>query len=200
MTGSSTGIIESFIQALGCSFDIKDMSSLHYFLGLQVSSSSAGLHIDQLKYAHDIIQKHGLLLNQPVSTPLAAKPILTITDGDLLDNPTVFRELIESLQYLTITRPDISFTVNTVVQFMSQPHTTHLIAAKRILRYIKGNLDHGLSFRPQQQLILLSAYLDVDTAACSTLCILRDVDWAGCPNSRRSTSGYLVYLGSNLIS
>ena len=186
VTGSSDGIVESFIRAIGRGFDIKDMGSLHYFLGLQVSSSPAGLHINQLKYAHDILKKHDLLLSQPMSTPLAAKPILTATDGDLLDNPTVFRELVGSLQYLTITRPDISFAVNSVAQFMSQPRTSHLIAAKRILRYVKGTLDHGLFFSPQRQPVLLSAY--------------SDADWAGCPDSRRSTTGYLVYLGSNLIS
>ncbi|XP_004297966.1 PREDICTED: uncharacterized mitochondrial protein AtMg00810-like [Fragaria vesca subsp. vesca] len=115
-----------------------------------------------------------------------AKPPLKAIDGELLANPTIFRELVRSLQYLTITRSDISFAVNSIAQYMSQPRTTHLIVANRILCYIKGILDHGLSFRPQHHPVHLFAY--------------SDADWAGCFDSRRSTSGYLVYLGSNLIS
>lgn len=143
-------------------FDIKDLGALHYFLGLQVSSSSTGLHIDKLKYAHDILQKYDLLLSQPMSTPLAAKPPLTATNGEPLENPTLFREMVRSFQYLTITHPNISFTVNTVAQFMSQPRTTHLMAAKRILRYVKGTLAYGLSFRPQRHPVTLSAFSDAD--------------------------------------
>jgi hypothetical protein len=87
---------------------------------------------------------------------------------------------------LTITRPDIAFTVNSIAQFMSQPHIPHLIAAKRILRYIKGSLDHGLFFSPQPHPTYLTAYASAN--------------WAGCSDSRRSTSSYLVYLGTNLVS
>ena len=186
VTGSNDTVLQSFIDALGRGFDIKDLGPLHYFLGLQVTSHSNGLHINQLKYAHDILVKHDLLLSQPMSTPMSAKSILTSTDGELLANPTVFRELVGSLQYLTITRPDIAFAVNSVSQFMSQPRAPHLIAAKRILRYVKGTMDPGLFFGPQRQPVRLSAY--------------SDADWAGCPDSRRSTSGYLIYLGTTLVS
>ncbi|XP_062005604.1 uncharacterized mitochondrial protein AtMg00810-like [Rosa rugosa] len=151
-----------------------------------VTTHQHGLHINQLKYAHDILSKHDLLLSKLVSTPLSAKSDLTATDGPLLDHPTTFRELVGSLQHLTITRPDIAFAVNMMSQFMSQPRVPHLIAAKCILLYVKGTLGHGLLFTPQRQPVNLSAY--------------SDVDWAGCPTTRRSTSGYLMYLGSNLIS
>ncbi|PRQ57406.1 putative RNA-directed DNA polymerase [Rosa chinensis] len=117
---------------------------------------------------------------------MSAKSDLHATDDVVLENPTTFRELVGSLQYLTITRPDIAFAVNTISQFMSQPRVSHLVAVKRILRYVKGTLAHGLLFTPQRQPVALSAY--------------SDADWAGCPITRRSTSGYLVYLGSNLIS
>ncbi|PRQ49532.1 putative RNA-directed DNA polymerase [Rosa chinensis] len=117
---------------------------------------------------------------------MSAKAVLTTHDGDLLENPTVFCEMVGSLQYLTITRPDIAFAINSVSQFMSQPRALHLIAAKRILRYVKDTLGHGLYFSPQRQPTHLSAYFDAD--------------WAGCPESRRSTSGYLIYLGNTLVS
>lgn len=95
---------------------------------------------------------------------MSAKSNLTVVDGDLLDNlyPFLFREIIGSLQYMTITRPDISFTVNFLSQFLSQLRVPHLVAVKRILRYAKGTLDHGLWFEPQRQPIHLSAYLDAD--------------------------------------
>ncbi|XP_024172401.1 uncharacterized mitochondrial protein AtMg00810-like [Rosa chinensis] len=117
---------------------------------------------------------------------MSAKAVLTTHDGDLLENPTSFREMVGSLQYLTITRPDIAFAVNSVSQFMSQPRAPHLIAAKCILCYVKGTLGHGLHFSPQRQLAHLSAY--------------SDADWAGCLESRRSMSGYLIYLSNTLVS
>ncbi|XP_004298078.1 PREDICTED: uncharacterized mitochondrial protein AtMg00810-like [Fragaria vesca subsp. vesca] len=121
-----------------------------------------------------------------MSTPLVAKPPLTASDGNPFDNLIIFREMVGSLQYLTITRLDISFVVNFVAQFMSQPRTTHLMAVKCILRFVKGTLDHELSFHPQHHPVTLSSYFDAD--------------WAGYPDSRISTSGYLVYLSLNLIS
>ncbi|CAM8975113.1 unnamed protein product [Rhodiola kirilowii] len=186
VTANSDTLLTKFIDALSHGFDIKDLDPLHYFLGLQVTSQGDGLHINQLKYAHDILDKYGLLHSQPVCTPMTPKAQLNSTDGTLLDNPTSFREIVGSLQYLTITRPDIAYAVNFISLFMSQPRTPHLVAAKRILRYIKGTIDHGLSFKPQRQLVTLSTY--------------SDADWVGCPESRRSQTGYLLYIGSNLVS
>ncbi|CAL9021646.1 unnamed protein product, partial [Prunus brigantina] len=186
VTGSDSTHLQQFISLFGAHFDIKDLGPLSYFLGLQVLHQNGTLHINQLKYAHDLLQKANLLNSKPASTPLAAKVLLSVSDGALISNPTEYRELVGSLQYLTLTRPDISFAVNTVAQFMSAPRTPHLVAAKRILRYIKGTIDLGLSFTPQPAAARLSAY--------------SDADWAGCPDSRRSTIGYVITLGTNLIS
>jgi hypothetical protein len=95
-----------------------------------------------------------------------------------------YRSLVGALHYLTFTRPDISFAVHQVCQFMNAPTDIHLIAAKRVLRYIRGTLNHGLFYTPGP--ISLSAF--------------SDADWAGDPNDRRSTSGLLVYLGHNPIT
>ncbi|XP_024171374.1 uncharacterized mitochondrial protein AtMg00810-like [Rosa chinensis] len=186
VTGSNDQLLQSFIDALGRGFDIKDLRHLHYFLGLQVHTKSHGLHINQVKYAHDLLTKHDMLLSKPVSTPMSSKHDLTAPDGAFLDNPTEFRTLVGSLQYLMITCPDIAFSVNSVSQFMSQPRVPHMVVVKRILRYVKGTLGHGLFFAPQRPPVHFFAY--------------SDTDWASCLASRRSTSGYLVYLGSNLIS
>jgi histone deacetylase 1/2 len=101
------------------------------------------------------------------------------------DDAFSYRSLVGGLQYLTLTRPDLSFVVNKVCQFLSQPTTVHYEAVKRILRYVKGTLSTGLQFQPTT-----STMLDVYT----------DADWAGCPDDRRSTGGFAVFLGGNLVS
>ncbi|CAL8158058.1 unnamed protein product [Prunus armeniaca] len=186
VTGSDSTHLQQFTSLLGDHFDIKDLGPLSYFLVLQVLHKDGILHINQLKYAHDLLQKANLLNSKPAYTPLAAKVLFSVSDGALISNPTEYRELVGNLQYLTLTCPDISFAVNIVAQFMSAPRTPHLVAAKRILRYIKGTIDLGLSFTLQTAAAHLSAY--------------SNADWAGCPDSRRSTTGYVITLGTNLIS
>ena len=83
-------------------------------------------------------------------------------------------------------RPDIAYAINSVSQFLHAPTADHFLGVKRILRYVKGTLHFGLTFRP--------------STVPSTLVAYSDADWAGCPDNRRSTSGYSIYLGNNLIS
>uniref|UniRef100_A0A2N9FW81 Reverse transcriptase Ty1/copia-type domain-containing protein n=1 Tax=Fagus sylvatica TaxID=28930 RepID=A0A2N9FW81_FAGSY len=118
------------------------------------------------------------------SLPVAPTPDSLYMKVTLYPDPHGYRSLVGALHYLTFTRPDISFSVHQVCQYMSAPTTIHLAAAKRILRYLRGTLHHGIAFTPGP--LQLSAYTDAD--------------WAGDPDDRRSTSGYLVYLGSNPIT
>ncbi|XP_026398395.1 uncharacterized protein LOC113294200 [Papaver somniferum] len=118
------------------------------------------------------------------STPSSTTIKLSTDDGDILDNPTKYRSLVGALKYITCTRPEIRFEVNPVCQFMHQPTITHMVAAKRILRYIKGTLHHGLLF----------------SKGLTTLQVYNDVDWDGSPNDRRSTSGLCIFFGHNPIS
>jgi hypothetical protein len=153
-------------------------------LGLQVTHTSAGLHLNQAKYASDLLKKHNMMDSKPAKTPNCPNTRLSLHDGDPLPDPHAYRSLVGALHYLTFTRPDISFSVHQVCQYMSAPTTIHLAAAKRILRYLRGTLFHGIAFTPGP--LTLSAYTDAD--------------WAGDPDDRRYTSGYLVYLGSNPIT
>ena len=99
---------------------------------------------------------------KPSSTPFTSTSCLTPTQGQPLSDPTPFRSLVGALQYLTFTRPDLSFAVNQVCQFMHNPIDVHLMAAKRILRYLRGTLHRGFLFRPSS--LQLQAYADVDWA------------------------------------
>jgi histone deacetylase 1/2 len=83
---------------------------------------------------------------KPVDTPLLSSEKLSVANGDKLGtvDATQYRSLVGALQYLTFTRPDISFAINKVCQFLHAPTTTHLSYVKRILRYIRGTIDHGL--------------------------------------------------------
>ncbi|CAL8153012.1 unnamed protein product [Prunus armeniaca] len=139
---------EIFLAFYKAGSTLKTLARCTTFLGLQVLHHNGCLHVHQLKYAVNLLRKHNLHHRKPVSMPLAAKVSLSHLDGSPLASPIEFWEIVGSLQYLTLTRPNIAYAVNTVTQFMSSPHAPHLIAAKRILRYVKGTLDHGLVFRP----------------------------------------------------
>lgn len=114
-------------------------------MGLEVLYTSSGLFLSQSKYAYDILDRAKLLDCKPVATPLASATQLS-TLGTAYSDPTVYRSLVGALQYLTITRPDLSYAVNQVSQFLHSPTQDHFQAVKRILRYVKGTLSYGLSF------------------------------------------------------
>jgi len=122
-----------------------------------------------------------------VDTPLAVSEKLRLTDGATLgaEDATHYRSVVGALQYLTLTRPDISFSVNKVCQYLHAPTTTHWSAVKRIPRYVSGTRNFGLKIKRSQSMII-SAF--------------SDADWAGCLDDRRSTGGFAVFLGSNLVS
>jgi hypothetical protein len=184
ITGSNTSLVHQFIASLSNEFSLKDLGALHYFLGVEVQPTDQGLLLIQTKYAIDLLQRASMVDAKPISTPFIVGQYLT-AGGTLYTDPTLFRSLAGALQYLTITRPDLSFSVNFICQFMHSPIEDHFRALKRILRYIKGTVHYGLQLQKQSTHALLG---------------YSDADWAGCPDTRRSTTGYAIFLGSNLIS
>jgi hypothetical protein len=121
---------------------------------------------------------------KPMNTPMEAKlKLLVDTSSDLID-ATLYRQIIGSLMYLTNTRPDFCFAVNTLSQFLVEPRHVHLVAAKHVMRYLKGTIDYGLSYDGDHN-FTLSGYTDSD--------------WAGSVANRKSTSGYCFSLGSTMI-
>jgi hypothetical protein len=124
---------------------------------------------------------------KPTHTPLATDGKLSLTAGDLLspDDATSYRNLVGALQYLTLTQPHISYSVNKVCQFLHAPTTHHLYAVKRILCYLHGTRGLGIQIRPSQSM-LLSAF--------------SDADWANNVDDRRSTGDFAIFLSPNLIT
>jgi histone deacetylase 1/2 len=152
-----------------------------------VSKVRDGILLTQEKYANDILERVGMTQCKPVTSPLSTSEKLSRHEGSPLGpkDATNYRSVVGALQYLTLTRPDISFAVNKVCQFLHAPTTSHWAAVKRILRYLKQSTKFGLKIGKSPS-VLVSAF--------------SDADWAGCLDDRRSTGGFAVFLGSNLVS
>jgi hypothetical protein len=112
---------------------MKDLSTFNYFLGLEVTSFSVGYYLSQAKYASNLLSKAGLTDSKTVSTPLEFNIKLNATDGEPLPDATLYQQLVGSLIYLTVTRPDLAYAVHLVSQFMSAPRSIHYTAVLRIL-------------------------------------------------------------------
>lgn len=164
---------------------MKDLGILKYFLGLEISRNSSGIFLSQRKYALEIIVETGLLGSKPCDSPMEHNHRLALANGDDYDRPESYCRLIGRLIYLTITRPELSFDVHTLSQFMQQPKTEHWFAALRVVRYLKGHPGQGIHLSSDSSL-RLSAYCDSD--------------WDACPITRRSVTGYFITLGQSAIS
>ncbi|CAM8970229.1 unnamed protein product [Rhodiola kirilowii] len=185
ITGTSNSIISDIKKAIHTKFRIKDLGLLKYFLGIEVARSSTGIFINQRKYALDLLTETGLLGCKPNTTPMDIKQKLALSTAPKLDDPTAYRQLVGKLLYLNVTRPDIAFSVHILSQFLAAPTEDHLQAAHRVLRYIKLAPAQGLLY-PARAALTLEGFCDAD--------------WAACPVSRRSTTGFSIKLGPSLVS
>jgi hypothetical protein len=187
VASSSQQAINALLHDLKSDFALKDLVDLHYFLGIKVKKTLSGILLSQEKYTMDVLKRVGVMNCKPMTTPTSTSEKLSLHDGvDLgLEDATRYRSIVGALQYLTLTRPDISFSINKVCQFIHKPTTVHWTAVKRILRYLRFTLGIGLK---------------IDK--CSSTCVsaFSDADWAGDIDDRRSTGGFVVFLGSNIIS
>nr|XP_016478080.1 PREDICTED: uncharacterized mitochondrial protein AtMg00810-like [Nicotiana tabacum] len=185
-------LINDVTTILHSKFKVKDLGQLRYFLGIEVSRSKKRILLNQRKYALELISEISLSGAKPVATPIELNQKLTTVEYDTCIGKTGDSELKDNSAYqrligrlLTITRPDISFAVQTLSQFMQKPKKSHMEAALRVVRYIKG--------APGMELLMEAGAIDHLSAYC-------DSDWASCLNTRRSVTGYVVKLGNSLIS
>ncbi|KAI3682106.1 hypothetical protein L2E82_50138 [Cichorium intybus] len=185
LTASNIEFLKQIINDLSTEFAMTDLGPLHHFLGIKVTRDKNGLFLSQEKYARDIIHRASMSSCKPCATPVDTNAKLSAHVGDPLQDGTLYRSLAGALQYLTFTRPDISYAVQQVCLFMHAPRQPHFQFMKRIIRYLQGTIDHGLH---------------ISTSSNFSLTAYSDADWGGCPDTRRSTSGYCVFMGNNLIS
>jgi len=185
ITGNDPIFVSSIIDQLSHQFSVKNMGQLHFFLGMKVIPTTTGLLLSQHKYIRDLLTKLNMHGAKEVTILLSTTTVLKLLDGTSSVDSTEYRSIIGALQYLSLTRPDISFTVNKLSQFMHKPTTTHLTAAKRLLRYLKHTIFHGIHIRRDM---------------ASKFITHSDADSAGNCDDRKSTSIYICFLGSNPIS
>ncbi|XP_072080920.1 uncharacterized protein [Arachis hypogaea] len=170
LAGDDLSEIQAVNMFLDDKFKIKDLGLLKFFIGMEVARSNADC---------------GLLGAKPASTPMEYTTSLSKASGSPLPDATIYRRLVGRLLYLTNTRPDLSYSVGCLSQFMDSPTDTHLKAAYRIIRYLKQSPATGLFFSVNNS-FTLSGYTDSD--------------WGACKDTQKSISGYCFFLDQTLIS
>ena len=158
---------------------------LHYFLGFEVNQNSDGIFISHRKYATDLFNRFNMLNCKSTHTPMNDNEKLVVDDETGMSSARYYKSIVGGLNCLSHTRPDIAYAISVVSRFMHGPTKHHLGAAKRILRYVTGTIDFGISYSNVSNFKLFGFI---------------DNDWASCLEDRKSTSGYMFSLGSGAIS
>ena len=177
--------LRSFISHFSSVFALQYIGPINYFLRIEVQQCSTYLHISQQKYIHNLLTRTTMIEGKATLTPSALGKPLSFFDGEPLPDPSLYWSIVGALQYVTITRPDISFAVNNACQFMAHSTSTHWLSIKRILRYLEGASTHSLLLHSSSSLALQG---------------YTDADWASCSDDRKNTSGSCLFLIPNLIS
>ena len=176
--------ISSLKSFLHGQFHTKDLGMLRYFLGVEVIKSKHGTFLSQRKYVFDLLSETRKLGARPCSSPMAPGVHLT-REGKLFENPERYKRLVGKLNYLTVTCPDIAHSISVVSQYMFSPTVENWAVVEHILCYLKGALGRGILYSNHGH----------NRVECFI-----DADWAGLKEYRRSTSGYCVFVGENLVS
>lgn len=184
-TGTSASLLEKFKSSMMEEFSMSDLGKMRFFLGVEVNQDEDGIFINQQKYAKEVLKRFGMEDCNAVRNPIVPGTKLSKEGAGAEVNPTVFKQLVGSLRYLTVTRPDIIFSVNLVSRFMERPTEQHLLAAKRILRYIQGTSSFGIQYKREGEDRLVG---------------YADSDYAGDIDDRKSTSGYVFMLSGGAVS
>ena len=161
---------------------MKDLGHLKYFLRIEVSRSSEGIFLSQIKYALDLLQKTGMSGCQPVNTPIEEGLKLCVEPNQVSTDNGRYQRLVGRLMYLVYT----SYALSVVSQYMHNPGEQHMNAIMLILRYLKNAPGKGILFAKNVNHQSIEVYTDAD--------------WAGAVDDRRSTSGYFTFVGGNLVT
>ena len=184
ITGSDMASISSLKSFLYGQFHTKDLRMLKYLLGIEVIRSNHGIFISQRKYVMDLLSETGKFGAKPCNSPMAQSLHLTRED-ELFGDPERYRRLVGKMNYLTVTRLDIAYSISVVSQYMSSPTIGHWAAVKQILCYLKGTSGRCILYGNHGH----------NRIECFT-----EADWARSKEDKRSTSGYCVFVGGNVVS
>ncbi|XP_030502421.1 uncharacterized mitochondrial protein AtMg00810-like [Cannabis sativa] len=193
-------VISTFKLSLNSKFKLRDIGSLRFFLGFELGRISKGISISQRCFTLQLLKDTSTLGAKPTSSPMECNLKLIKDKGVLLTDPTAYQSLIGKLIYLTITRPDITYDVNHLSQFLQTPRVPHLQATNRVLQYLKSTPGQRLFF-PANTSPTVSAYAETSLSQANVLVsFFADADWAACQDTRRSVLGFCVFLSQSLIS
>lgn len=137
ITGNDNKLLQCFIGKLNTQFALKDIGELHQFLGIEVSRFETGVHPTQIKYTKDLLKRFNFENLKPCSIPMTVDKYISKNEGKKMVNPSLYRSAIRGLQHLAHTKPDITFDVNKMSQFLQAPSNVHWKAIKRIFIYLK---------------------------------------------------------------
>jgi hypothetical protein len=177
-------LAHEFSEEMKQDFEMSMIGELNYFLGLQVKQTFEGIFISQSKYAKDLVKRFGLDGKSHARTPMSTSVKIS---SDLVGkpvDPTLYRSMIGSLLYLTANRPNIAFSVGVCACFQANPKESHVIAIKRIIRYVNDTLLYGIWYSRETNLAVVG---------------YSDADWVENANDRKSTSRGCFYVGNNLV-
>jgi hypothetical protein len=182
---STDALLQDIIARLQAEFAMKNMGPLRFFLGVDVQRLSTGFFLSQTKYAKELLDRIGMTHCKQATTPIDTKANLSSSTGAAVSDPSEYHSIASGLQNLTITHPDIAYTVQQACLHMHDPRECHLAIVKCILRYVRGTTTYGIHLHGM---------------AIPTITAYSNTDWADCSDTRRSTSGYCIFLGGVLVS
>ncbi|KAJ7978471.1 Retrovirus-related Pol polyprotein from transposon TNT 1-94 [Quillaja saponaria] len=146
-TGNDNVMFEEFKKSMMVEFEMSDLGMMHYFLGIEVVQSANGIFISQKKYVREVLDRFQMKDNNPISTPTKFGLNLNKDhEGENVNN-TIYKQIVGSLMFLTATRLDIMYSVSLISRYMENPTQMHLLAAKKIFRYLQGTRDFGLFYK-----------------------------------------------------
>jgi histone deacetylase 1/2 len=185
ITGANQDDINRFKAEMHSTFNMSDLGLLHYYLGLEVTQTEEGITVCQSAYAAKILEAADLSVCKPSCTPMEPRLKLSKLSTAPAIDATFYRSIVGSLRYLVNSRPDLAFSVGYVSRFMENPTTEHLLAVKRILRYVADTLNFGCYYKRKKDAELIG---------------FSDSDLAGDIDTRKSTTGVFFFLGGNTIT
>ncbi|GJS60265.1 uncharacterized mitochondrial protein-like protein [Tanacetum coccineum] len=185
VTGTSLDLINEFKRRMASQFEMSDLGELTYYLGIEVSQGKDCMEIKQERYARKILKEAGMEDCNATSYLMEKDLKLSKAEDEPLVKATQYRKVAGCLRYLLHTRPDLTYSVGVVSQYMQSPRESHARAIKQILRYLKGTTSFGIKYNRSNDMKLVG-YSDSSHNV--------DID------DERSTTGHVFYLGTSPIT